>query len=327
MNATPFIRGTVTITTVNPVTFTHHSIDGLPLMTRGVDGNGQHQKSVFLPASQLRGRIRHEAAAAMLSRAGKVKLEAAYMAALGQDLDPEEDAEPEQIRLGELQKLRDADPLVDLFGTWKIASRLMVSHLLPEVNVSPETFSVIRRDLDANADIMGLLGDEEQDAMYSRQDRQSSASKVETQIKLAKREIAAARRAKEMDKVAELEVKIAELNELKKATKGADASENTKHLVQIEAIPAGVALLGTLVVQRARSRDVGILVEALERFSARPVLGAQLARGFGEVAGNVTLASDSGEVLVTVEFGGYRPARVAWTDAGKRFTAEVPSAA
>jgi CRISPR type IV-associated protein Csf2 len=327
MNSTPYIRGTVIITTVNPVTFTHHSIDGLPLMTRGVNANGQHQKSVFLPASQLRGRIRHEAATAMLSRLGKIKLEAAYMAALGQDLDPKEDAEPEQIRLGELQKIRDADPLMDLFGTWKIASRLMVSHLLPEVNVSPETFSVIRRDLEANPDIMGLLSDEEQDAMYSRQGRQSEASKVETQIKLAKRALATVRKAKQADRVAEFEAKIAELTELKKTTKGADASENTKHLVQIEAIPAGVALLGTLVVQRARSRDVGILVEALQRFSDRPVMGAQLARGFGEIAGNATLALDSGEVLVTIEFGGFRPARVAWTDAGKRFAAEIPSAA
>jgi hypothetical protein len=327
MNSNPFLFGAVTLTTLNPVSFSHHSIDGLPLMTRGVDADGRHQRTVFVPASQLRGRIRHEAAAAELMRAGKVKLETAYMAALGQDLRPEEDVEIEQIRLAEQQVLRDGQPLLDLFGTWKIASRLMVSHLMPQSNVAPESFSVIRRDLDANLDIMQMLDHDEQDALYARRDRQSSASKVESMIKVAQRELMKAKRAGKTQDLDELEAKLAELKEHKKAAKGDDESENTKHLLQIQAIPAGIDLTGKLVVQRARPRDLAILVSAFDRISMKPVMGAHLARGFGEVEGKVSFTKDDGEVLVVVAFGGYRPARIEWTAAGRGYTMEPAAAA
>jgi CRISPR/Cas system CSM-associated protein Csm3 (group 7 of RAMP superfamily) len=326
MNSSPFIFGAITVSTVNPVSFTHHSIDGLPLMTRGIDAEGRHQRTVFVPASQLRGRIRHESAAAELMRGQKVKLEVAYMAALGQDLRPEEDTEVEQVRLAEQQAQRDRQPLLDLFGTWKMASRLMVSHLMPTVNVAAESFSVIRRDLDANRDIMDLLGDEEQDALYERRDRQASASKVENMIKVTQRELMKAKRANKTQDVEEMETKLEELKAQKKAAKGDDDSENTKHLLQIQAIPAGIDLTGKLVVQRARPRDLDILVGAFERISLKPVLGAHLARGFGEVSGKVTFTRDGGEVLVVVGFGGYGPAQVQWTDAGRAYTQE-PAAA
>jgi len=259
-------------------------------------------------------------------RGQKVKLEVAYMAALGQDLRPEEDTEVEQVRLAEQQAQRDRQPLLDLFGTWKMASRLMVSHLMPTVNVAAESFSVIRRDLDANRDIMDLLGDEEQDALYERRDRQASASKVENMIKVTQRELMKAKRANKTQEVEEMETKLEELKAQKKAAKGDDDSENTKHLLQIQAIPAGIDLTGKLVVQRARPRDLDILVGAFERISLKPVLGAHLARGFGEVSGKVTFTRDGGEVLVVVGFGGYGPAQVQWTDAGRAYTQE-PAAA
>lgn len=326
-NAVTTILGTVSIETINPLSFTHHGVKGLPLMTRGVDDAGRHLKTVYLPAAHWRGRIRHEATFAQLEREGKVKLETAYMLALGQDLRPEEDDEPELIRLAEQQTQRAGQPLLDLFGTWKLASRLMVSHLLPDTNVETETFRYIRRDLDSNEDLMSLLDEGEQDRFYDRQGKQSLASKSEALIKIAKRELAAARRAKNEALVDELEGKIAELGGLKKQQKGEDDSDNTKHLVEIEAIPAGVTLTGKMVIQRARPRDLGILIDALERISRRPVLGAHVARGCGEVTGRASFSTAEGEVLVVVTFGGYKPASVAWTDAGRAYTAAVEVAA
>jgi hypothetical protein len=207
-----------------------------------------------------------------------------------------------------------------------MASRLLVSHLMPAVNVAAESFSVIRRDLDANRDIMDLLGDDEHDALYARRDRQASASKVENMIKVTQRELMKAKRANKSQQAEEMEVKLEELKAQKKVAKGDDVSENTKHLLQIQAIPAGIDLTGKLVVHRARPRDLGILVGAFERISRKPVLGAHLARGFGEVAGNVTFTKDDGEVLVVVGFGNYRPATVQWTDVGRTYIQE-PAAA
>ena len=162
-----FVIGDISLETVQPLTYTHHGVKDLPQMIRGVDAEGKPLRTVYLPAGQLRGRIRHEAAlAVMRGKDEKVKLEEAYMLALGQDLRPEEDEAPEEVRLGDQLKLRAANPFLDLFGTWKLSSRLYVSHLMPDQNVQPDIIRSIRRDLDTNEDIMNELGDGEQDRMY-----------------------------------------------------------------------------------------------------------------------------------------------------------------
>lgn len=315
-----FIVADIRIDSVQPLTFTHHGVVGLPLMTRGVDQDGRHQRTVYIPAAQFRGRLRHEAALSeMRGKPEKVKLEEAYMLALGQDLRPDEDDAPEQVRLKDQLKFRAANPLLDLFGTWKLASRLFVSHFLPDVNVMPDKVSHIRRDLDTDEEVMAELGDEEQDRLYERQEKQGLASKAEAIIKLATRELMAAKKAKDSTKVEELEAKILELKELKKTHKGDDDSDNTKHLVQLEVIPAGISLSGKLTVHGANPYDLQTMVKALDGFSRMPYLGAQRARGCGEVCGTASFKDQDGDVLVAVSFGGLRAAKVEWTEAGTRF--------
>ncbi len=330
MTQRPFITADLQLHTLQPLTFTHHGTEGLPLLTRGVDAEGRHQRTVFIPAAQWRGRLRHEAALAELrARPGKARLEDAYLLALGQDLRPEEDTEPEAIRLREQLVFRAQNPLLDLFGTWKVASRLFVSHLLPEVNVLPDTISHIRRDLDSNEDMMDLLDEAEQDRLYERQNSQGLASKAEALIKLTVRELGAARKAKDETRLAELTAKLEELKELKKARKGEDTSDNTKHLLELQVIPLGITLLGSLTVNGAQAHDLNTLVQAVDGFSRQPYLGAQRARGCGEVRGRATFKDAQGSVLVVVGFGGRAPAQVEWTDEGRSFlnTAATASAA
>ena len=313
-----FILADVLIHTVQPLTYTHHSVKDLPLMIRGVDAEGKPQRTVYIPAAQFRGRLRHEAALAELrARPAKVKLEDAYMLALGQDLEPEEDDEPEAIRLGDQIKFRQDNPLVDLFGTWKVASRLYVSHLMPEVNVMPDRVSHIRRDLHSNDDLMGLLGDDEQNRMYDRQTKQAMASKVGSLIKQAEAALKTARKQGDTALVDQLEAKLLELGSLKKERKGDDQSNNTKHLVELQVIPAGIDLLGRLTIQGPRPSDLRYLTQALEALSLKPMLGAQRARGCGEVRGQANFRLPGGEPLATVAFGGFVPTATQWTDAGR----------
>ena len=310
----------IELLTLQPLTFTHHGTEGLPLLTRGIDDEGRHQRTVYLPAAQLRGRVRHESAMAELrKKPEKAKLEDAYMLALGQDLRPSEDDEPEDIRLSEQIKFRQKNPFLDIFGTWKVASRLYVSHLLPAVNVLPDKVSHIRRDLDTNEDMMALLDDEEQNRLYDRQDKQGLASKAESLIKLTNRELLAARKAKDQTKLADLNAKLEELKALKKSQKGDDQSDNTKHLLELQVIPAGITLTGKLIVRHATAFDLSTLVEAFNGLSRNPYMGAQRARGCGEVQGQVRFQNDLGEVLVVVKFGGLQAAQVAWTDAGQQW--------
>jgi CRISPR/Cas system CSM-associated protein Csm3 (group 7 of RAMP superfamily) len=303
--------------TVQPLTFTHHGTEGLPLLTRGIDAEGRHQRSVYIPAAQLRGRLRHEAALAELrGRPHKAKLEDAYLLALGQDLRPNEDEEPEAVRLKEQITFRQQNPLLDIFGTWKVASRLFVSHLLPAVNVLPDKVSHIRRDLDTNQDMMNLLDDAEHDRFYERQGKQGLASKAEGLIKLSMRELAAARKAKDTAKVDDINAKLEELKALKQTRKGEDTSDNTKHLLELQVIPAGITLSGKLTMMHAQAFDLQTLVTAFDGLIRKPFMGAQQARGCGEVKGQVRFSSADGEVLLVLDFGGLQAATLDWTQAG-----------
>lgn len=321
MRDTPsFVVADLVVKTLQPITFTHHGVKDLPLLVRGVDHEGRPLRTVFIPAGQLRGRLRHEAALSkMRGMPDKVKLEDAYLLALGQDLRPEEDDEPEAIRIGEQIKFRQANPFLDLFGTWKVSSRLFVSHLTPETNVQPDRIAHIRRDLDVNPELMNALDEDEQSRLYERQEKQALASKAGAIIKIVEAELRSAKKAKDQAKTDELELKLQELNELKKAHKGDDESDNTKHLVEIQTIPAGLELLGKLTIQRPRPTDIETLVSALDGLSRAPFMGAQRARGCGEISGTATFRTPDGEVMVRVKFGGLAPATTEWTDAGKAF--------
>ena len=162
----------------------------------------------------------------------------------------------------------------------------------------------------------------EQDAFYGRQNTMSQASKAGDMIKVAFSALMKAKKAKasaaELDA---LEAKIAELKALKTAHKdeaGGDGN-NSKHLLEVQAIPAGIDLLGALVVQRARSRDLEMLIEALNRLSLKPMIGAHTARGCGEIRGNATFTNNEGEVLCTLALGGHTKASVAWTKTGQDY--------
>ncbi len=71
----------------------------------------------------------------------------------------------------------------------------------------------------------------------------------------------------------------------------------------------------------AKSRDLKMLIEAFDRISQKPKVGAHTARGCGEVTGNATFTNDDGEVLAVVRFGGYKKAAVEWTTTGKDYLA------
>jgi len=328
----------IEITTVNPLSFSHHGTaaraDGskpLPTMIRGISEGGEPLRTVFWPAAALRGALRHGAALADMRAAGNLTLQDAYLLALGQDLAREESEARDKMEAKKTGKKTEAKPqdimatvadreaahaVLDLFGTWKMPSRLQVANLLPSVNVRADKFAFIRRDLDTDVEMFDALPEADRDAFYGRQKRQSDASKVGDQIDVAEKAIKAAKKAKNDALLEELEAKLAELQALKEATKGDDQSGNTKHLLEVEAIPAGVVLTGKLVVQRAKSRDLDLLIDGLDAISRKPVFGAHMARGFGEIEGKATFTNDDGEVLCLVRFGGYAKAAVEWTEAG-----------
>ena len=79
-----------------------------------------------------------------------------YTEMIGQDADSEKQSD--DIDLQALKAARESSPVLDLFGSGLgIKSRLKVGHFVPLVNVLPEVFTGVRKDLDDTEDALDLM--------------------------------------------------------------------------------------------------------------------------------------------------------------------------
>ena len=108
-----------------------NDFENFPVMTRGVDADGNALKTGFLPATTLRGFLRRAVTLRNMRDAAKAgtpyRLPQIYAEMIGQDAESEKQSD--QIDLALLKKQREASPILDLFGSGLgIKSRLKVSH-------------------------------------------------------------------------------------------------------------------------------------------------------------------------------------------------------
>jgi hypothetical protein len=85
---------------------------------------------------------------------------------------------------------------------------------------------------------------------------------------------------------------------------------STRQITTYFALPAEVELHGRMVIERAKSQDLELLEYALSELSLMPVLGAQSARGCGEIAGTFEFTNEEGKLIKNVTVGGYSVASV-----------------
>ena len=283
--------------------------NNFPLMARGQDEDGKLLQTAYLPASTVRGFMRRAAGLAAMEKrgVGKTTLQQAYSDILGQSADAKE-----EVDLVKLTAIREGDPILDLFGSWSIKSRVLVSNFLPKTNVLPQAITGVRKDLADTDGVLDFMSEADRLAYYNRSDINSQRAAADAVVKGLKREINKAK--KESKPLTDLEAALA-IAEAKAAALKADMGEmgemanSSRTITEFFALPAELALHGRLVIEKARERDLRLVLQALDALSVRPLLGAQVARGCGEVAGQFTIKVD-GEVVKTVATGGWAPARV-----------------
>lgn len=260
-----------------------------PLMARGQDEEGKLLQTVYLPASTVRGFLRRACGLAAMDKrgVGKTTLQQAYSDILGQSSDAKE-----EVDLVRLSAIREADPILDLFGSWSIKSRLLVSNFLPKVNVLPQAITGVRKDLEDTENVLEYLTESDRQAYYNRSDTNSQRAAADAVVKGVKRETAKAK--KEGKPLGDLEaaLAIAEAKATTLKTEMGDMANSSRTVTEFYAMPADVELHGRLVIEQAKERDLGLILQALDALSARPILGAQVARGCGEIAGRFTVKQD-----------------------------------
>ena len=282
--------------------------NNFPLMARGLDEEGKLLNTAYLPASTVRGFLRRAVGLqAMQDRrqaGGSTTLQQAYSDILGQSSDTKE-----EVDLVKLSAIRQADPILDLFGSWSIKSRLLVSNFLPSSNVLPQAITGVRKDLEDTDGVLEQLSDTDRSAYHNRSDTNSLRAAADAMVKGVKRDIAKAK--KDNKPLADLEeaLRIAEAKATALKSEMGDMANSSRTITEFFAMPAGIELHGRLVVEQAKERDVGLLVQALQALSLRPLLGAQVARGCGEIAGRFSFKVD-GHITKTVAIGNWQAAHV-----------------
>jgi CRISPR type IV-associated protein Csf2 len=319
-----------TFTTIQPVSIKMPDQEGHPTMTRGVDAEGRPLKTAYIPATTLRGKLRRLAVRPLMEAAAAAgtpwSLFQVYEAMLGQDTQSEA---AEKIDLAALKKRREDNHIVDLFGAGLgVKSRLSVGHLMPArgVTVQPEKFAGVRKDLDSDLSLLDLMSADEVATFEARSaynSERSSLAAVEKQLKIQLKKAEKAEKegkgTKEAVDTLRAACDAAEAK-LKAATElMGDLKNSTKTLTSYEAIPAGIDLFSRVVISTAQGKDLALLIGVIDAFSRLPVLGGQVARGCGEVAGKLDMLTDAGVLLGAVKFGDYKAAEVTLTADGEDF--------
>lgn len=313
-----------TLTTVQPVSIKLPDQEGHPKMTRGVDSEGHPKKTAYIPATTIRGKLRRLAVQPLMEAAKAAgtpwTLHQVYEAMLGQDAASEGS---EDIDLLALKKRRAENHIVDLFGAGLgVKSRISVGHFVPVVDVAPEPFAGVRKDLDSDLDVLELMDDDEVNKFVGRNTTNSNRSEAEALVKKIGSQIRKAEKAAQdvTDLKAALELAQGKRDELVSAM--GDMKNSTKTLTSYEAMPSGIELKSRIIIDKATSKDLTTFVSALDLFSRSPVLGGQTARGCGEVTGSFQMTDQDGVLLGVVSIGGYAPSKVSWTAKGQELVSE-----
>jgi hypothetical protein len=292
---------------------TANQYKNFPVMARGIDEDGNKQHTGYLPATTLRGYLRRAIVLRDMTKAAAAgtpyTLQRAYSELIGQDAESEK-AEQEKINPVELRKAREASPVLDLFGSGLgVKSRLMVSHFLPAVNVLPDAFTGVRKDLEDTEGVLDVVKPDEVETYLGRADANSRRASAEGLLNQLKRKLSQAKRKGEPVEDIEKEVEATQkLVDGFKSQMG-EMQVSSRTLVGHYALPAGIDLKGRLVINRFKESDLEMLAYALDQLSRHPVLGAQSARGCGEITGAFDVTID-GALRRRITVGDFAPATV-----------------
>lgn len=306
-----------TITTVGPLSISTPVAEGalpnryknFPVITRGLDAEGRPLQTGYLPATTLRGFLRRAIVTDAMARAAAngthYTLQRAYADLIGQDAESEKS---EGIDLLKLRQIRDGNPVLDLFGSGiGIKSRLLVSHFMPPVSVLPEVITGVRKDLEDTDGVIDMLTTSDRETYLGRNDANSRRAAAGAVVKQLEAKLRKARKAKADLSDLEAAMVVAKAKVDGFAAEMGDMTNSSRMPTSYWALPPGLELKGRMIIQQQRDRDVDMMTFALDALSRRPVLGAQSARGCGEIAG-VFDFMQSGVLTKRVTVGGWAPA-------------------
>jgi len=276
-------------------------------------------QTAYIPSTSLRGALRRCARDVLfdlLHPDGESRwdLDTLYLQTIGGVIQKGAGESPTLDVTVEIEE-RARNPLVSLLGAANtgratfIAGRLELGHALPAAPLSPESCPIypamrtddMRRDPAAMLPMLDADGPQRWSLLYGQM---RETSELKARQRDLKREAVKARKAGDTETLAQAN---AELDRVREALKSGTTSV-AMPAAGFQALPQGLELAHEIRLMGVTEEELGLFLEALDRFSLAPLIGGQRARGCGEVALSYELAEIGGETIGEVRVGGFAPA-------------------
>ena len=268
----------------------------LPRMPVFLDG--VRHETAYIPASSIRGRLRHTAVALVidtLKQAGKpsLTLNDYLFNALGGVFDRKDDEEDptKGVDLTAMASVRETNPLISLFGamTVKLGGKLRTGMAVPRVPFEPEAINPgvrmnpFQRDPDL---LQQFSADEQRQFLETNRQRvlgnqlKGEAKQVDLKLRRMRRENAAPEQVEQLDKQ--------RTDALARAEAAFDAAGGEVNLQQplpgYEALPIGLEMTHRMTLVDPTPLELALFLATLERFAADPRLGGHASHESGLIA-------------------------------------------
>lgn len=272
------------VTARAPITVSYFQQEGLPRSPHG---------EALLNGGTFRGPLRkscykslRRALADSGDEAAVFSLADAYMLGEGVDVTNSVSAESTEAADPVTEaRLRATNPMLDLFGRWKLAGRLSVGELRTPAKNVMTIGAGARVDLfERDASEAEYLSDEDQAKLLSLIDSERSSQREIDACKAEIRELKKkAREADAPDKkalYAEIDQRESDIKDIKASREG--AADSIKHpLDGVEAIAPGSEMSHRMTLINGQSNDLGLLLMGLAEMARNPVLGGRRHIGCG----------------------------------------------
>lgn len=257
-------------------------------------------RRLMFPSSGLRGTLRRAARDAIRSAVSRItgdekpfSLEQHYFLTLG---GIKGGGEQDRSSVAHEAEWREKNPLLSVFGAGDagflgfVQGRINVSNAICVEASEPTIFSGARTDdLYRDKSQVAYLTDADVDNLVRQARGGRDRSSVQAEIKKVDAARKTARRKGSAEEVATLSARLealqADLDAVKESSGTSDVSIGMP-LAGWQAIPQGSAMDHSFHLIRSTQVELGLVLQALNRFALHPFIGAHFASGCGLVSGS-----------------------------------------
>lgn len=285
------IRFEGTVTAAAPITVSYVDSEGLPrtphdeVVIHGGTFRGPLRKAAF---RAVRGAL---ADAGNKAESEVFSLNEALMLAQGVDATREVNNESEKWADPVAEaRLRSLNPMLNLFGRWRLPGRLSIGELRAPVDAVYTSGRGARANMfERDTSEVEYLSMEDRTALLDQLESERSSQLDIEELKARKKAVQKEARKFADDEKEKSQALYNEATEIDNQIKEAKASrsgaqESIKHpLAGFEAIAAGTAMSHRMTLINGTDQDLGLLLVALSEFARDARLGGHRGTGHGDV--------------------------------------------